>query len=269
MVKAGGVRLRHSMPHATRPLQSGCSTSSTILRHRRRSRRTRVQSTDVQVVQMIDPTGGKASGDPPRPSATPPATRASSSTARAAEGVPQPGLRRHDELDDLRQQCVELAKMITGLGGDQPIPGSTLASDRFARASYYVSRLERPKTELQAVAGMFSVIRNAAQPFRAGSWQARSFTNPRQTVSDLTNKRYVRLDHPSERGVGRTRPASTTPNTNDNSTEDHPVLTQAVPNPARHPQGQMAFNNRRRRQRQVRRQGELQLPHPGHGEAAV
>ena len=46
----------------------------------------------------------------------------------------------------------------------------------------------------------------------------------------------VRLDHPSERGVGRTRPASTTPNTNDNSTEDHPVLTQAVPNPARHPQ---------------------------------
>ena len=36
--------------------------------------------------------------------------------------------------------------------------------------------------------------------------------------------------------MGRTRPASTTPNTNDNSTEDHPVLTQAVPNPARHPQ---------------------------------
>ena len=35
---------------------------------------------------------------------------------------------------------LELAKMITGLGGDQPIPGSTLASDRFARASYYVSR---------------------------------------------------------------------------------------------------------------------------------
>ena len=87
---------------------------------------------------------------------------------------------------------LELAKMITGLGGDQPIPGSTLASDRFARASYYVSRLERPKTELQAVAGMFSVIRNAAQPFRAPDLgKPEASQTLWQTVSDPTNKWYV------------------------------------------------------------------------------
>lgn len=87
---------------------------------------------------------------------------------------------------------LELAKMITGLGGDQPIPGSTLASDRFARASCYVSRLERPKTELQAVAGMFSVIRNAAQPFRAPDpGKPEASQTLWQTVSDLTNKWYV------------------------------------------------------------------------------
>lgn len=87
---------------------------------------------------------------------------------------------------------LELAKMITGLGGDQPIPGSTLASDRFARASCYVSRLERPKTELQAVAGMFSVICNAAQPFRAPDPGKPEASQPLwQTVSDPTNKWYV------------------------------------------------------------------------------
>lgn len=87
---------------------------------------------------------------------------------------------------------LELAKMITGLGGDQPIPGSTLASDRFARASCYVSRLERPKTELQAVAGMFSVIRNAAQPFRAPDpGKPEASQTLWQTVSDPTNKWYV------------------------------------------------------------------------------
>ena len=87
---------------------------------------------------------------------------------------------------------LELAKMITGLGGDQPIPGSTLASDRFARASCYVSRLERPKTKLQEVAGMFSVIRNAAQPFLGPEPGNPEASQPLwQTGPDPTNKWYV------------------------------------------------------------------------------
>lgn len=57
-------------------------------------------------------------------------------------------------------------RTFSGLGGEQPLPGSTLASDRFARASYYVSRLNQPATQIEAIAAMFSVMRNAAQPFR-------------------------------------------------------------------------------------------------------
>ena len=135
---------------------------------------------------------------------------------------------------------LELAKMITGLGGDQPIPGSTLASDRFARASYYVSRLERPKTELQAVAGMFSVIRNAAQPFRAPDLgKPEASQTLWQTVSDLTNKRYVfasttrpnvvwvELDQPQPHPTPTTTPLRTTPSPPKLSQTQAPILTSA------------------------------------------
>ena len=61
---------------------------------------------------------------------------------------------------------LELVREIEGLGGDRPLPGSTLATDRFARALYYVERQMPPKSQLQAMAAMFSIIRNVAQPFR-------------------------------------------------------------------------------------------------------
>lgn len=87
---------------------------------------------------------------------------------------------------------LELVKVYDGLGGDRPLPGSTLASDRFARALFYVDHQVQPKTQIDAIAAMFSIIRNAAQPFRTPEpgkpdasqtiWQA---------VLDLTNRRYV------------------------------------------------------------------------------
>src|SRR5690606_7738974 len=87
---------------------------------------------------------------------------------------------------------LELVKRVEGLGGSDPLPGSTLASDRFARASYYVSRLEQPKSQLEAIAAMFSVIRNAAQPFRQPDpGKPDASQTIWQTVADLTNKRYV------------------------------------------------------------------------------
>jgi penicillin V acylase-like amidase (Ntn superfamily) len=83
-------------------------------------------------------------------------------------------------------------KSFTGLGGDQPLPGSTLASDRFARASYYVGRLPQPSGQVEAIAGMFSVIRNAAQPFRIPDpGKPDASQTIWQVVLDLTNKRYV------------------------------------------------------------------------------
>jgi len=87
---------------------------------------------------------------------------------------------------------LELLKQVEGFGGDKPIPGSTLASDRFARASYYVSRLAQPKTQLDAIAAMLSVIRNAAQPFRIPDpGKPDASQTIWQVVADLTNKRYV------------------------------------------------------------------------------
>ena len=87
---------------------------------------------------------------------------------------------------------IELLKEVDGFGGTKPLPGTTLASDRFARAAYYVGRLPEPKSEVEAVAGMFSVIRNAAQPFRIPD-PDKPYASQTiwQTVSDLTNKRYV------------------------------------------------------------------------------
>lgn len=87
---------------------------------------------------------------------------------------------------------IELLAQLDGFGGSKPLPGSTLASDRFARAAYYVERLPRPGSQLEAIAGMFSVIRNAAQPFRIPDpGKPDASQTIWQVVADLTRKRYV------------------------------------------------------------------------------
>lgn len=87
---------------------------------------------------------------------------------------------------------LELVKQVDGLGGDKPLPGSTLASDRFARASFYVEHQVQPKTQVDAIAAMFSIIRNAAQPFRTPEpGKPDASQTIWQVVLDLTNKRYV------------------------------------------------------------------------------
>lgn len=89
-------------------------------------------------------------------------------------------------------QQLELVKQIDGLGGDKPLPGSTLASDRFARASFYVEHQVQPKTQLQAIAAMFSIIRNAAQPFRTPEpGKPDASQTIWQVVADMTNKVYA------------------------------------------------------------------------------
>lgn len=89
-------------------------------------------------------------------------------------------------------QQLELVKEFDGLGGDKPLPGSTDAKDRFARASYYVKHQVQPKTQLQAMAAMFSIIRNAAQPFRTPEpGKPDASQTIWQTVADMTNKRYA------------------------------------------------------------------------------
>ena len=90
------------------------------------------------------------------------------------------------------EQQLELLKQVEGFGGERPLPGSTLAADRFARAAYYVSRLAQPKTQAEAIAALFSVIRNAAQPFRLPDPGKPEVSQTIwQVVADLTNRRFV------------------------------------------------------------------------------
>ncbi|MCW8128549.1 linear amide C-N hydrolase [Microbulbifer halophilus] len=52
-----------------------------------------------------------------------------------------------------------------GFGGQQPLPGTTEAADRFVRASYYLEKLPTADSPERAYAALLSVMRNAAQPF--------------------------------------------------------------------------------------------------------
>lgn len=150
-----------------------------------------IEKADVQVVQMMDPTGGA----PPAIHLALDDATGDSCIIEYSDGKPKVYHSREYRVmtnSPTYDQQLELVRTISGLGGDQPLPGSTLASDRFARAAYYVSRLDQPKTQLQATAAMFSVIRNAAQPFRIPDpGKPDASQTLWQTVSDLTNKRYV------------------------------------------------------------------------------
>ncbi|GAB5900999.1 linear amide C-N hydrolase [Mycolicibacterium mageritense] len=150
-----------------------------------------IAETDVQVVQMDDPTGGVRPGlhlaldDATGDSAI---IEYVDGHARVYHSKDYTVMTNSPTFD--RQ--LELVKSFTGLGGDQPLPGSTLASDRFARATYYAGRLPTPQTQVEAIAAMFSVIRNAAQPFRSPDpGKPDASQTIWQTVLDLTNKRYV------------------------------------------------------------------------------
>ncbi|MFC1479941.1 linear amide C-N hydrolase [Candidatus Omnitrophota bacterium] len=58
-----------------------------------------------------------------------------------------------------------LLKQYEGLGGTKPIPGTSEPEDRFARAAYYLKLLPpKPDNFREAVAGVLSVMRNAATP---------------------------------------------------------------------------------------------------------
>jgi len=150
-----------------------------------------IEATNVQVVQMDDPTGGV-------PLALHLALEDAKGDSCIIEYVAGKPVVYHSAEyrvmtnSPTYDQQLALVKSISGLGGTQPIPGSTKASDRFARASYYVSRLPQPKTEVQAVASMMSVMRNAAQPFRIPDPEAPEASQTLwQVVVDLTNQRYV------------------------------------------------------------------------------
>ena len=150
-----------------------------------------IEQSGVQVVQMNDPTGGV----PPTIHLALDDAKGDSCIIEYSGGQPvvyhSPEYRVMTNSPTYDKQ-LEMVKNFGGFGGDQPLPGSTLASDRFTRASYYVSRLSQPATQTEAIAAMFSVMRNAAQPFRIPDpGKPDASQTLWQVVMDLTHRRYV------------------------------------------------------------------------------
>ena len=150
-----------------------------------------IKKTDVQVIQMPDPTGG----NPPTIHLALDDANGDSAIIEYLDGKASvhhsPDYRVMTNSPTYDKQ-LELLKRWEGLGGDQPLPGDTQAEHRFARAAYYSSRLPKPSSQLESIASMFSVIRNAAQPFRIPDpGKPDASQTIWQTVSDLTNKRFV------------------------------------------------------------------------------
>jgi choloylglycine hydrolase len=82
-------------------------------------------------------------------------------------------------------------KHYDSFGGDQPIPGTDSAPDRFVRASYHDLYLPQATSEQAAAAGMFSVLENASPPFMPfGKDQTKVISTIWRTVSDLTHHIY-------------------------------------------------------------------------------
>jgi choloylglycine hydrolase len=86
----------------------------------------------------------------------------------------------------------ENLKQHQGFGGDKPVPGTTDPTDRFVRAAYYMKYLPKPQNLREAIAGIFSVLRNASQPFQGSTDAQHPFTSATiwRTVGDLTNGYY-------------------------------------------------------------------------------
>lgn len=150
-----------------------------------------INHSQVQVVQLQDPTGGK----PPAIHLALDDATGDSCIIEYTDDTPKVYHSR-DYLvmtnSPTYDQQLDLVKTLSGLGGDQPLPGSTLATDRFARATYYVERLAQPSTQLESIAAMLSVMRNTAQPFRVPDpGKPDASQTLWQVVADLTNRRFV------------------------------------------------------------------------------
>ncbi len=150
-----------------------------------------IEQSEVQIVQMADPTGGC----PPVIHLALDDARGDSCIIEYKAGKPvvyhSPDYRVMTNSPTYDQQLA-LVQTFIGFGGARPLPGSTLASDRFVRASYYVSRLSQPASQIDAIAAMLSVIRNTAQPFRIPDPGKPDVSQTLwQTVMDLTHRCYV------------------------------------------------------------------------------
>lgn len=77
------------------------------------------------------------------------------------------------------------------IGGLVMLPGTNRASDRFVRASFYIDALPQTSDYRQAVAGVFSVMRNVSVPLGISIPSQPNIASTRwRTVADQKNKVY-------------------------------------------------------------------------------
>jgi len=150
-----------------------------------------IRQTGVQVVPLTDP----ASGEVPAIHLALDDETGDSAIIEYIDGEVQIHHGREYRVmtnSPVYDQQLELLKQIDAWGGTKPLPGTTAAPDRFARASYFVERLPAPQSQVDAIASMFSVIRNTAQPYRIPDADRPEVSQTIwQVVADLTRRRYV------------------------------------------------------------------------------
>ena len=91
---------------------------------------------------------------------------------------------------------LENLRLYQGFGGKDPLPGTNLATDRFVRAAHYLRGLPQPQNDREAIAYVFSVMRNVSQPFGEVNLEALRKGDPHnsptrwRSVINLTNGQY-------------------------------------------------------------------------------
>ncbi|WP_425292025.1 linear amide C-N hydrolase [Brucella anthropi] len=79
----------------------------------------------------------------------------------------------------------------TQIGGTVMLPGTNRASDRFARASFYVNAVPKTEDPVKSIASVFSVIRNTSVPFGLTTPDQPNISSTRwRTVADQKRKLY-------------------------------------------------------------------------------
>jgi choloylglycine hydrolase len=77
------------------------------------------------------------------------------------------------------------------IGGTVMLPGTNRASDRFARAAFYVNAIPKSEAPVEAIASVFSVIRNVSVPFGIATPGEPNISSTRwRTVSDQKRRLY-------------------------------------------------------------------------------
>jgi choloylglycine hydrolase len=77
------------------------------------------------------------------------------------------------------------------IGGTVMLPGTNRASDRFARASFYINAIPKTGNHKESLASVFSVIRNASVPFGLNTEEEPNISSTRwRIVFDHKNMLY-------------------------------------------------------------------------------